>query len=79
MDKESFAALLEEAKNNIGTKYLLNEMILYYGNNRWTLEFSFNEFFVEGEGVTICVGNQYIGTIDPREIKRVKSFNKTLQ
>ena len=77
MDKESFVALLEEAKNNVGTEYLLNEMILYYGNNRWTLEsrkiiFGFNEFFVEGEGVTICAGNQYLGIIDPREIKRVE-------
>ena len=77
MNKESFVALLEEAKNNVGAEYLLNGMILYYGNNRWTFEsrkiiFGFNEFFVEREGVSIYAGNQYIGIIDPREIRRVE-------
>ena len=77
MNKESFVALLEEAKNNVGVEYILNRMRLYYSNERWTLEsreiiFGFDEFFVEGEGVSIRVGDRYLGIIDPREIRRVE-------
>lgn len=77
MDKESFAALLEEAKNNVGSEYLLNGMLLYYSNDRWTFEsrkiiFGFDEFIIEGEGVSIRVGGRYLGIIDPREIRRVE-------
>ena len=77
MDKESFVALLKEAKNNVGAEYLLNGMLLYYSNDRWTLEsrkiiFGFDEFIIEGEGVSIRVGDRYLGIIDPLEIRRVE-------
>ena len=77
MNKESFVALLEEAKNNVGAEYVLNGMLLYYSNDRWTLEsrkiiFGFDEFIIQGESVSIRVGDRFLGIIDPREIRRLE-------
>jgi len=77
MKSQEFISLLEEAKANVGNEYpLKNKMSLYFDQNRWSLEskemiFGFDNYKLEGEGISLFVNGSYLGLIDPQQMKRV--------
>ena len=81
MDKESFAALLEEAKRNPDKEYNFeNGSTLWYDNGKWNVimgafMFTFNNYFEESGWITMILDGNYLGLIDyvrmEREYKRL--------